>query len=109
MAKPEGFDRPRPSPAANGSVLPSITGAPGPMQPLFPGNPASRAGSNGSSGHGSRASSRSRYANAHQRMAKYQEAARYPGAGPASGVPGANAYLAQQGPRGAGAGLMPLG
>jgi protein kinase len=106
----EGLDRPRPSPA-NGSVLPSITGAPGPMQPLFPGNPASRAGSNGSSGHGSRASSRSRYANAHGFKSKYQEAARYPGHPPhASGVPGAAAYLAQQAaPRGNNGGFMPLG
>jgi len=109
LAKQDPFERPRPSPA-NGSVLPSITGAPGPGQPLFPGNPASRAGSNGSSGHGSRASSRSRYGNP-KGFAKYQDAARYPGHAPqASGVPGANAYLAQQAAsRGNGGGFMPLG
>jgi serine/threonine protein kinase len=71
----------------NSQALPSITGAPGPMQSAV--YPASRAGSNGSSGPGSRTSSRSRYA---QRLPNGN--AKFPGA--SGGLPGANAYLAHQ-------------
>jgi protein kinase len=72
----------------NGQVLPSITGAQGPMQAgLYP---ASRAGSNGSSGPGSRTSSRSKYA----QRGPPNQGQKFPGA--SGGLPGANAYLAHQ-------------